>query len=50
MAIIVMPRQLHQIVEHVHNCHHCDYSLLEVGLMFVVSFGEWLRTWLGFLE
>jgi hypothetical protein len=46
MAIVVMQRQLHQIVEHVCNYHHCDYSLLKVGLMFVVSFGKWFKTWL----
>jgi hypothetical protein len=47
MAIGVMWRQLHQIVEPVHDCHHCDYSLPRVGLMFVLSLGEWLKVWLN---
>jgi hypothetical protein len=46
MAIGVMWRQLHQIIEQVHDCHHCDYSLHGVGLMFAVSLGEWLKVWL----
>jgi hypothetical protein len=47
MAIGITWRQLHQIIEHVHDCHHCDYSLPRVGLMFVVSLGEWLKVWLS---
>ncbi len=43
IAIVVVWKQFHQIVEHVHDCHHCEHSLLVVGLMFVVSFGECLR-------
>jgi hypothetical protein len=42
-----MWRQLHQIFEHVHDCHHCEYSLPGVGLMFVLSLGEWLKVWLS---
>jgi hypothetical protein len=47
IAISVVWRQFHQIVEHVHDWHHCEHSLLVVGLMLVVSFGEWLRIQLG---
>jgi len=47
MAIGVMWRQLHQIVVQVHDYHHCGYSLHGVGLMFVVSLGEWLKIWLS---
>jgi hypothetical protein len=50
MAIVVMQIQLHQFVRHVCNYHHCEYSLFKIGLMFVVSFGEWFKTLLGFLE
>jgi hypothetical protein len=45
--MVVLHKQLHQIVKHVHGCHHDEHSLLVVGLMFVVLFDEWLRVWLG---
>jgi len=44
IAMVVIWRQLHQMVEHVHDCHHGENSLPVVGLMFVVLVDEWLKT------
>jgi hypothetical protein len=42
--MVVVWRQLHQMVEQVHDYHHDEHSLPMVGLMSVVLFDEWLRT------
>ncbi len=43
--MVVMRRQLHQTIEHVHDCHHVEHLVFTIGLMFVVLFDEWLRAW-----
>jgi hypothetical protein len=45
--MVVMWKQLYQIVEQVHDCHHDKHSLPMVGLMFMVVSNEWLRVLLG---
>ncbi len=47
ITIVVVLKQVHYIIEHVHYCHHGTYSLVVVGSGFVVSLGECLRVWLG---
>jgi len=48
IAMVVVQRQLHQMVEQVHDCHHDKHSLLVVGLSFFVFIDEWLKALLGF--
>jgi len=40
-AIVVMQRQLHQTIEQVHDCHHCEH------LLPMMLLGEWLKTQMG---
>jgi hypothetical protein len=44
IAMVVVWKQLHQMVEHVHDYHHGEHSLHVIGLMFVVTLDEWLKT------
>jgi hypothetical protein len=46
--MIVEQIQPHQMVEHVHDCHHYEHSLPLVRLLFMVFFYEWLRALLSF--
>lgn len=48
--MVVLQKQLHQMVEHVNDCHHDEPSLPMIGLMFMVFLNEWLRVLLGFLH
>jgi hypothetical protein len=45
--MVIEQRQLHQMVEHVHDCHHYEQSPPSVGLLFMVFLDEWLRALLG---
>jgi hypothetical protein len=47
IAMVIVGRQLHQIVEQIHDCHHGEHSLLAIELMFVVLFNEWSREQMG---
>jgi hypothetical protein len=46
IAMVVVWRQLHQTIKHVHDCHHEEHSLPVFGLLFVALFNEWFRMWL----
>jgi hypothetical protein len=48
ITMVVVQRQLHQMVEQVHDCHHDKRSLPVVELSFVVFFDEWFIALLGF--
>jgi hypothetical protein len=41
--MVVVQRQLYEMTEHVHDCHHDKHPLPMVGLLFVVFIDEWLR-------
>ncbi len=45
--MVVEQIQPHQIVEHVHDCHHYEHSPPLVGLLFMVFLDEWFRVLLG---
>jgi hypothetical protein len=42
IATVVVLKQLHQMAEQVHDCHHDEHLFPMVGLMYVVLFDEWL--------
>ncbi len=45
--MVVIRRQIHQMVEQVHDYHHDEHSLPMVGLLFVVFIAKWLKMLLG---